>query len=166
MVGRPRQGVLAAGRLALVLPLLALLACNDSPSEPADRTVLIATVVEQSFSGVQIGRDEVIVDDNTWARVWEEIHAPMSPRPALPAVDFGREMLLLAALGMRVSGCYSVRIVAVEEAGSGLRAAIEEKTPGTSCACGGALTHPVHVVRLPRHSGPVSFVYRSTRLRC
>jgi hypothetical protein len=149
-----------------MLSLFAALGCSDSPSEPGGRTLPIATVVAASYSGIPADLDEVIDDRAQWDRAWEEIHARQSPRPALPAVDFGQEMLLLASLGTRGNGCYSVRIVAVEESGARLRAVVEESVPGPACACTGALTQPVHVVRLPRRSEPVDFVDRQTTLRC
>jgi hypothetical protein len=166
MAAKPRHGALVTERLASLLPLLAVLACSGSPTAPSGPAVSIATVVAASYSGIQPGRDEVIRDGIDWNRAWEEIHAHQSPRPALPAVDFGQEMLLLASLGARNNGCYSVTVVAVEEDGSRLRAVVEEATPSAGCACTEAVTRPVHVVRLARRSEPVDFVHRQTPMRC
>jgi hypothetical protein len=166
MIAKLTREVLIMGRLALLLSSLAILACSDSPTAPAGREVPIATVVAVSYSGMQAGRTEIVGDSDTWTLVWNEIHQPVSPRPTLPPVDFGQEMLLLASLGTRPDGCYSVRIVAVEQEGAGLRAVVEETVPGAGCACPAAVSHPVHVVRLPRLSGPVELVDRRITTRC
>jgi hypothetical protein len=166
MVVKLWKGLLAVGGLALLLPSLALIACSDSATEPAGRSFPIATVVAQSYSGLRAARNEIIRDGDAWTRVWDEIHETVSPTPALPPVDFGEEMLLLAALGNRPDGCYSVKIVAIEERDNRLQAAVEETVAGANCACGGALTQPVHVVRLPVTSGPVDFVARRITKRC
>lgn len=151
----------------LPIPLLvAALACSGSPTAPGGPQLSFTTVVSASHSGVTASRTQVVREDETWRQTWEEIHARQSERPARPAIDFGQEMLLLAALGERESGCYSVRITGVTDQGSRLVATVEEIVAGAGCACTQALTHPVHVVRLPRRSDPVEFETRRTVNRC
>ena len=170
MVVTLRKGLFAVGSVAggpaLLLLSLAMICCSDSATEPTGRTVPIATVVAESYSGVLAGRHEIIRDGDAWVRAWDEIYEFVTPAPLRPPVDFGEEMLLLASLGTRPDGCYSVRIVAVGEADQGLRAEVEETIAGANCVCGAALTRPVHVVRLPRRSGPVDFVDRTSTKRC
>ena len=172
MVVTLRKGLFAVGSVAggpaLLLLSLAMTSCGDSATEPTGRNVPIATVVAESYSGVLTGRHEIIRDGDAWTRTWDEIYAYMTPVPPRPPVDFGEEMLLLASLGTRPSGCYSVRIVAVAvgEGDHGLRADVEETLAGADCVCTGALTQPVHVVRLPRRSGPVDFADRTISRRC
>jgi hypothetical protein len=154
-------------RSAPVVLLLALLACDSSPTAPGHtEQVAIATVLSASSSGIEVARDEVIRDGATWASVWSELHSRQSPVPPLPSVDFGQHMLLLTALGTRSNGCYSVAIASVARGGGRLLASVEETAPGTACGCTAALVQPVHVVRAPRRAEPVEFRTRRTALRC
>jgi hypothetical protein len=152
---------------ALLVLLLPVFACDDSPTEPGERkSVVTATVLSASYTGIDRGRNELLRDAGAWSDAWNEIHARMSPRPPLPSIDFGRDMLVLAALGERPNGCFAVEIRAVEQVGATLRVEVEEAAPGPACSCTLARVQPVHVLRLARHDGPVEFRDRRVTLPC
>jgi hypothetical protein len=52
-----------------------------------------------THSGIHAFRRQVIRDSATWQAAWSEIFSDTSPQPALPAVDFSTDMVLLAAEG-------------------------------------------------------------------
>ena len=149
-----RRGPL--GRLALAASLAAACA-GAAPADENDAEQRLRTVLAESRSGLASARREVVRDAASWARLWAEIHDERSPAPPLPAVDFAREMLVVAALGTRPSGGYSVAVQKVVVHGDTLDVSVLESCPARDAMVTMALTQPVHVVRLPRIVGTPAF---------
>jgi PrcB C-terminal len=92
-----------------------------------------------------------------WADAWRELWAGASPAPPLPAVDFSREMVFVAAMGEQPSGGHSIAVASAAVEGGRLRVKVVETSPGPDCMVTMALTQPAAAVRLPRFDGPVEF---------
>lgn len=109
----------------------------------------------------------VVRDREAWRDLWENAlqHGGAEP-PPLPAVDFTRDMLVVAALGTVGSGGYSVAVERVDEVGRTLVVEVTRRTPGPSCGTIAALTSPVDIVRLRRIEAPVEFRDRTVVSNC
>jgi hypothetical protein len=108
----------------------------------------------------------VLRSQEEWTSAWATIHEGVTPPPDLPAVDFGAELVALAALGTRPSGGFGVAVTnAAADAGT-LRIGVVESMPGPGCFTTTAITQPVAAARMPRHEGPVEFVDLSIAVRC
>lgn len=80
---------------------------------------------------------------------------PISLDPAeverqLPAVDYTREMVAIAAVGARPNGCYGVRVARVVRRGGSIEMVLREHGPQRGQLCAQALVHPATVVAVPR----------------
>ena len=156
-------------RLAVLLAVSAALvaACDDSPTEPGDVQLSFETVLNNSYSGITGPELLSIRDAGEWPRTWERLHAGLSPVPPLPAVDFDRRMLLLAALGSRANGCFAVEITDISLKRSGeIEIEVMEDEPGPACGCTQAVTNPVHVVSLERVDAYETFRSRRQQMSC
>ncbi len=109
------------------------------------------------FSGLDDSLRLVIRDAETWQNTWERMHRSQRPQPPLPEVDFEHEMLIVAALGSRPSGGYSILVEAAHEHPSHLVATIRKTSPGIRCFVTGTATQPVDVACLARSEKPVHF---------
>jgi hypothetical protein len=108
-----------------------------------------------------------ITTEAEWQRVWSELFACASAAPALPAVDFSREMLAVAALGQRGSSGYSVAIRhAALGSDDALHVGVVEYQPGRRCAVATVITYPVAIARVPRTDAAVAFDSRVESLAC
>lgn len=95
-----------------------------------------------------------------WDSVWAIAHRnriTQAPQAA-PAVDFTREMVLLAGLGTQSSTGWSIRIDTVVTRGDTMRVIIH--SVGPQCVAGMAFTYAWDAVRVPRTNGPVQFIRR------
>ena len=102
----------------------------------------------------------VVRDRDTWEQVWAHINPVPNP-PPLPEVDFTREMLVVAAMGLRPSSGYRIivdkafafehypRLEVV------VRSIDNTKCPGLGHFT--SLTSPIDIVRLQRTEHPVVF---------
>jgi hypothetical protein len=144
------------GRLALAAGLAAARAAAG-PSDGAGGSPTLQPVLTESHSGLADARREVVRDAASWTKLWGEIYGDRSPAPPPPGVDFAREMLVVAALGSRPSGGFSVAVTAVAALGSGLEVTVLESCPPKDAMVTMALTRPVQVVRVARAAGTPVF---------
>jgi hypothetical protein len=119
-----------------------------------------------AYSGIEDSLRVVIRDARQWATYWERVHAHMIPAPAAPAVDFGREMVVLAALGARSSGGYGIRVDSAFDGSTYVEVVIRRSSPGKRCMVTAAFTQPVDLVRLPVRALPVRFRERAVVEEC
>ncbi len=112
------------------------------------------------YSGIDDSLRVVVRDSAEWQRLWVALHRPMRPVPALPQVDFGREMVLVVALGQRNSGGWGIVVDSARTSGRDVEAFVRRFAPGRHCGTTSAVTAPVDLVRLPRRAERVRFAER------
>lgn len=153
--------------LALSFATVLLLACNGrSPTAPEDAVVPFETVVSASVSGFTSSERRAVRSAGEWAEVWQTIHAGQSPVPPVPALDFDRELALLAAAGTRSNGCFTIEFTQARTARGILVLDVTETVPGRDCSCIQVVTQPLHVIRIVRLPAPEVFVERRRQLAC
>jgi hypothetical protein len=145
----------------LALPLV-LSACRsagsntDAPAAPVP--VPFATVVQIAVPG-QTGQrvQEVVRDADAWKKLWAELRkdSVLAEDPPAPAVDFEHEMVVVAA--METQGCVSrVTIRSITRTNDKAAVDVLEEPPAANLRCF-ASSRPIHVVRVQRMSGEVTF---------
>lgn len=118
-------------------------------------------------SGLAQPQRIVVREVDSWRSIWAEIFKTYSHVPELPQVDFTEEMIVVAALGGRSTGGFSIFIDGANEAGSGGTVVmVRAVSPGAHCGVTTAFTQPVDIARLPRRDGAVRFVDRAEVFDC
>jgi hypothetical protein len=115
-------------------------------------------VAKDSFSGVTAKQNVVIRDEAAWARLWAEHTAGRNPAPALPQIDFSRQMLVGVFAGESASGCHSIAIPRVVAGAASVKVEVDERELQTFAACPAVITHAMQVVAIERTDVPVEFV--------
>lgn len=157
-------------RLAVVLALCT--ACGVQRTSPAADVPASATplpfvsVLKLQYSGLVEEVQEVLKSRADWANLWSAATSGFDPSRDVPAVDFGRDVVLVAALGRRPTGGYEVFFTAVYEDKEYLYAIVTEVSPGIGCLTSQAFTAPVAIVTVPRREKPVRFVERADVRNC
>lgn len=123
----------------------------------AGEPVAVQEVHAMVDSGMETPAGLLLGDNEEWAAAWAGIFAHYAPSqvPALPAVDFDSEMVVIAAAGWRGAQGFDFAIEAVRIDGDVLRVYVLEHWP--SCASLPAPSAPVHVVRIPRVAATPDF---------
>lgn len=119
-----------------------------------------------SHSGMQDPAWVVVRSAGAWNQLWSQIWRGHSPTPPLAAVDFSREMLVVAALGRRSSGGHSIFVDSAYQRSEHIEVVVRKVSPGSQCMVTGALTEPVDIARLPASTQPVRFRERSVVHNC
>ena len=164
----------------LLVPVLAValpLGCDSAAAPPADGTAFgtrlsvwlpdsRSQIAHEYYSGLADSAHLVIADARSWAVTWAQLYACLRPQPALPAVDFRTERVVLVALGERNSGGYDIRIDSVVRFQRGRVTYVTATAPGHRCFTTQALTQPVDLIRLARDVGPMAFQQRAVVRDC
>lgn len=119
-----------------------------------------------SNSGLVDSVRVVVRDTAEWRALWQRINQPFIPPPALPPIDFQRDMIIVAALGAKPSGGYDIMIESADEDSTGVEVSVVRSSPGTGCALTAARTQPVDLARLPTTTRPIRFRERSVIVPC
>jgi hypothetical protein len=86
-----------AMRYRMLILVLSLAACEGAtdtgPNDDSLGRLLTAeqpsiTVTREYFSGITRPADQLITNEEDWARVWAEIYSIRSPAPARPDIQF------------------------------------------------------------------------------
>ncbi len=158
--------------VALAAAMAGAAAC-DAPGGPSApiQPLAITRLRSERFSltyasGLSTQQRLVVGDSGTWQQVWASIWRRLSPEPPLPQVDFGSEIVVVAAMGERLTGGFTILIDSASETTVGMSIRIRSISPGAGCATTQALTQPVDVARVPRRGGAVAFDERTETQEC
>jgi hypothetical protein len=150
-----------------LVTFLTMVALAAAGSGPGDRGVQQSglTVSRLSMQGVRLPRDSgipsemlsVIQDETAWKTFWTMIQSKQTPAPPAPAVDFSRDMIVVAAAGMKPSTGYAMQVISASEAKGEIVVTVEATSPGAGCLNAMMMTSPVDIARIPKRDGKVRF---------
>ena len=149
-------------RYPILLLALSLAACEGTtdtdPNDDSLGRLLTAeqpsiTVTREYFSGITRPTDQLITNEEDWARIWAAIYSNRSPAPARPEINFAREALVLSALGTSPGINNLIEGVRIFERGVVVRVVKERYSE--RCLVLTAVGQPVHVVRIQKPQGDV-----------
>jgi hypothetical protein len=160
-------------RICSILGLVVLAACSGVVDAPLETGAPIpvtrfrdAPYAYAFLSGFNQPQRLVIRDDQAWAAAWTSLWVGTSPVPSRPQIDFTKDMIVLAALGSRSTGGYSITVDSARSMESGALVFIGTLSPGARCITTQAFTQPVDIARLPRIDGTVQFQDRAAVTDC
>jgi hypothetical protein len=129
---------------------------------PKAGTVMpFTTVASSRMSGVATKQVVVIRDQAAWEKLWAQHGSYMVPAPALPQVDFTRQMLIGMFSTQMHDGCYSVGIGALTAGASKLQVEVDEVAPRPNVMCAMIAVNPMQVVAVDRMDADIDVVYKT-----
>jgi hypothetical protein len=160
----------------LILALFALAACSggalllpdpDPSLAPGEPLALTRVAGAPRFQSGMTSRGRIVVESpEAWEAAWARLHEGASGYSPPPAVDFSREVVIVAAMGARSSGGYVIEVAGAVRRSDHVRVRVVETSPARSCAVTSALTQPVDVVRMRRVALPLRFEEERTVRTC
>jgi hypothetical protein len=167
-----RAPACAALVAATAIGLGAPRAARPARAQPPAGTVYVgvadsaAHVYRGDRSGFADAARLVVRDADAWRRVWAVVATGRADTLVPPAVDFRREIVIVAALGARPAAGYRVAIDTVRRGDFAVEAVVRTVEPGAGCAASFAVVEPVDVVRVPRTERPIAFTERRATAPC
>ena len=152
----------ACGATAVALTAAALCAARAARAQGRVLPVPGAVhVYRGERSGFPDALRLVVRDSASWQLVWRQLVVARPDTAAAPAVDFRREMVVVAALGLRAQGGHAIALDSVRRAGEEIEVVVRTVTPAAGCAPALAVVQPVDVVRVARSERAVRFAERA-----
>ena len=125
-------------------------------------------VIEEVHTGlltnIRERRRSVISTDTDWEQFWNELQGAVVPRPDAPIIDFAERMVIVAAMGQRMTAGFNIEVEDVFETDGTLTVRVAKTSPSPTCAVAQVVTAPVTAVVVPRTDGSVVFL-EETRMR-
>jgi len=109
------------------------------------------------YSGFGEQTRRVVTNQSEWEAAWRQLWHNVRPIPDAPPVDFDREIVLLAAMGSRGTGGYTIHVEDAAVNGDHVTVRVIETSPGRGCGTTQAVTAPADVVKLTRTPLPIRF---------
>ena len=148
--------------MALILVVL-LTACG---AVPQGLTVAHLASLDAAYQVFASETMLVVRDQPSWQMLWSQMTANQFPAPQLPAVDFTKDMVLVAAAGTRPSGGYSISITDAVESSGSVTVNVTITSRGSNCAVTAVVTSPVDIATVARQDGTVGFVVTRKTHNC
>jgi hypothetical protein len=142
-----------------ILLLVALFGCGDDPAESINSTGF-QTLLTTPYSNMREPARIVVSDSLSWAQLWTTIIEGQSDPAKIPAVDFRKQQVVVAALGERKRAGYAIRIEQIEQSNGMRQVVVEETAPGTNCNSSEVITTPLDAVVVNKSTLPSMFVER------
>ena len=142
-------------------------ACAESSGVPGGNVLVsMHRIFSEQYSGIQQPRRAVIRSAAQWKSIEDELRRGGVSAVPLPPLDFGRSMVILAAMGTQSTGGHTITIESVYRGGGRLWVVVREEAPGPGCMTSQVVTTPVDAVGVPLSDEPVSFVERKETREC
>lgn len=119
-----------------------------------------------TYSGLNDSVRAVVRDSAAWVDLWRVINRPFYPPPPLPPVDFGRDMIVIAALGARPTAGYDIVIEGARQDSAAVEIALRTLSPAPGCPVSAAMTQPVDLATIPASPRAVRFREKSVIVPC
>jgi PrcB C-terminal len=116
----------------------------------------ITTLTRGPMSAVEDSTQVVARTAAEWTTLWKSHAGAQAP----PAVDFSIDMVAAVFMGTQATGGFGVEIVGTRRDAEALIIEYVEQRPGRRDVTAQVLTSPFHIVKLPRHDGPIRFERR------
>jgi hypothetical protein len=117
----------------------------------------LTQIEHNRHSHVQVDQNLVVRDQAAWATLWAS-HAGAGV--AVPAVDFGKSMVLAVFMGTMPHGCYDTSITDAYLDSGVLKVIRVDNVPlrNSTVLCTQSVIYPSHIVTVARTDAPVQFV--------
>jgi hypothetical protein len=144
----------AASRVALAAVLARNYTVGDNFVSAYSGSVPFATLDRGEDTPATLTAPMSIIDQKDWASFWQDHDAGKSQPPT---VDFGKEMVIVAAVGKRNEAGDSVEVRRILQVDQGTLVHIWERIPGDFCSPVARSHTPFHIVVSPRTPLPIRF---------
>jgi hypothetical protein len=142
------------------LLLLAIAACmlftGCRASGTADGGVSFRTIARGTESGLTGDDLEVVRSEDEWRALWKRHTSKLESRPDLPPIDFADEMVICVLMGPQPTTGYEIEIARIEPKDDGFFLRAFGTTPEFGAVIPRVVTHPYHMVAVPRREGTVT----------
>lgn len=150
------------------------LGTNDTPNQKQSTQTITGENIpfERLTSGYYAGfaadTNMVITNEDDWTNLWNQLYQSVTPKPALPVVDFTKNKIIAVFKGVSKNADYSTKISNIIEGDTIVLVQIENTFPGKTCPKdqNRLIGQPYDIVKVSKHSKPVEFSSTDVTSEC
>ncbi|QQR92903.1 MAG: protease complex subunit PrcB family protein [Candidatus Iainarchaeum archaeon] len=138
----------------LIVPifLIALLALSGCTA-PTGKDLTFSVLAHGTQSSFTVEQQKVFRTQSEFETFWKT-NSTQTPLASIGAIDYGRETLILLALGEKSTGGYDIRVDRVAMAGASILVNYTKIAPASNSYNDEALTQPYVLIKVSRHVTP------------
>lgn len=140
--------------MLLLGPLLLAL---GAPQDAGD-AIPFRVIEENNMSGFSTGMEKFISSEKDWVAIWMERQGNLAAKRLHPEIDFDRDVVIVAALGRKNTGGYSVDITRVIRTKDDIRIYLKKTAPPADAKLPAVVTSPFIFARMKKPDRPVVFL--------
>jgi len=137
--------------MILLMAMLALVQADQGES------VSFTTIEKGMTSGFMAPQEMFVSSLKDWIDTWMMREGSAAKKRAHPAMDFDRDVVLVAALGMKPTGGYSIEITRIVKTKTDIQVFVKRTAPAEGSKPGGGPTSPFVLARMKKPTLPVTF---------
>jgi hypothetical protein len=141
----------------MMILLLAALALAQSGPQDKDESVSFTTIDKGTISGFTVPLQMFISSQKEWVEIWTTRQGSATPKRGHPAVDFDRDVVIVAALGTKDSGGYSLEITRIVRTKDDIQIFIRRAAPPDGAKAATVSTSPFVLARMKKPDRMVTF---------
>lgn len=97
---------------------------------------------------------------------WNELMDKAISQTNIPAIDFTKEMLIVAFQGKKPTGGYSIEISNLKKKDGIIGVTIVESEHGSDCITAQVITSPFHIVKISKTSDKFEYILTKKTVSC
>ncbi len=149
-------------KIFLSIVLIALLALSGCTSSPG-KAISFSVVSQGTQSSFTVEQQKVFRTQGEFEDFWKS-HSASTLLSAMGTIDYGRETLILLAMGEKSTSGYSIRVDRVTQAGNKVQVLYTITSPTPTLANDQVLTQPYILIKVSKKTYPESVQFVGTSL--
>jgi hypothetical protein len=131
-------------------------------TDETNDTDKFTTISDGQHSLADTASNYLIGDKDTWAEIWQLANGNIEPMPALPEIDFEKQMVLAVFMGTKNSGGYRTEIASITKMKDTLDVKVinYQREGGMMLP---VLTSPFQLVLLPKGNYKLNIIYANQK---
>lgn len=136
-----------------MIALLAALALVQDKGE----SVPFSTLDKGVGSGFTSPLELFVSSQKEWVDLWGKHEVPIAQKKNAPPVDFEKDVVIVAALGMKSTGGFAIEITRIVRSKDDITVYVRRTEPPAGSAPSGKPTSPFVLARMKKPDRPVTF---------
>jgi len=138
--------------------LLVTAALFQSEPQPQGVSVSFTLIDKGANSGFQAPQEMFVSSLKDWIDTWALRQGSAAPKRRHPAIDFDRDVVLVAATGMKSTGGYSIEITRIVKTKDDIQVFVKRTVPAEGAKPAAVPTSPFVLARMKKPDRPVTFL--------
>lgn len=121
-------------------------------------TVSFQSIEKHLTSGFQVPLEKFVTTEKEWVELWGQRQDPKDKKRQHPAVDFDRDVVVVAALGPQPGTGYNIEITRIKKTKEEIQIYVRRTAPPPEALKAGNPTSPFVLIRMPKPDRFVRFM--------